>query len=261
VREESASGTVYSRTAFEIAVQNFRHRDTVRIKQASLTARPAIFPTYPPTAAPASIREMRVRLSGAPLSAFDLAGGGQTVAGDTVVVRQVSIDSLVPRYRVPKHDTLFTATLRSEPLIPVAVMDVGFPLMRLIGAERDPVKVAGMISHWVAQSVKHDTTVLRPEPLLVLTSQKGDFDAATILYVTMARSVGMPARRVAGVRRVGGRFYYYEWPEVWLGTWVPVDPYEDQFPADASHLRLMIGLPGRRAVMAARLGTLTLEAQ
>jgi hypothetical protein len=40
-----------------------------------------------------------------------------------------------------------------------------------------------------------------------------------------------------------------------------VDAYDDQFPADASHLRLLIGMPGRRAVMITRLGTLTLEAQ
>jgi transglutaminase-like putative cysteine protease len=261
VREESASGTVYTRTAFELAVQNFRHRDTVRIKQASAAPRPGLVPMFPPAAPRPAGPEMRVRLAGAPLSAFDLTGDGQTLSGDTVLVRQFVIDSLQPRYRLPKRDTLFQGTLRPEPLIPVAALDVGFPLMRLIGNERDPVKVAALITHWVAQRVRPDTSTLRPEALLSMSAGKGDFDAATILYVTMARSVGIPTRRVAGVRRVGARFYYYDWPEVWLGQWVPVDPVDDQFPADASHLRLMIGLPARRAVMATRLGTLTLEAQ
>jgi transglutaminase-like putative cysteine protease len=261
VREESASGTVYSRTAFELAVQNFRHRDTVRIKQASLAPRSGLVPLFPPPAPRAPGLEMRVRIGGAPLAAFDLTGEGQSLSGDTVTVRQFPVDSLQARYRIPKRDTLFQSTLRSEPLVPVASMDVGFPLMRLLGGERDPVKVAEMITHWVAHTVRPDTTTLRPEALLALSSGKGDFDAATILYVTMARSVGIPSRRVAGVRRVGARFYYYGWPEVWLGKWVPVDPVADQFPADASHLRLMIGLPGRRSVLATRLGTLTLEAQ
>jgi hypothetical protein len=261
VREERASGTVYTRTAFELAVQNFRHRDTVRLKQASTAPRVGLVPTFPPPAPRASEPEMRVRIGGAPLSAFDIIGDGQTLSGDTVTVRRFLIDSLQPRYRLPKRDTLFQGTLRSEPLVPVASMDVGFPLMRLVGQERDPVKVAGMIAHWVARTVHSDTTTLRPEALLTLSSAKGDFDAATILYVTMARSMGIPTRRVAGVRRVGARFYYSDWPEVWMGKWVPVDPVGDQFPADASHLRLLIGLPARRAVMATRLGTLTLEAQ
>lgn len=260
VREETSSGTVYARTAFELAVQNFRHRDTLRLKRASERPRPGLAATFPPSPVRGTpVEEMRVRLSGAPLDGFDLAGDGQTLSGDMVTVRRAALDSLRPGYTLPKRDTAFAATLVSEPLIPVAKMDVGFPLMRLIGSNREPVAVAGLITHWVNQRVSHDTSTLRPEALLSMSSGRGDFDAATILYVTMARSAGIPSRRVAGVRRVGARFYYYDWPEVWLGRWVPVDPYEDQFPADASHLRLAIGLPGRRAVMATRLGTLTLE--
>ena len=261
VREERPTGVVYSRTAFELAVQNFRHRDTVAIKEASRLHQPDLVDVFPPDRDERPLASMRVRLSGAPLSGFDLAGGGQTLGGDTVTVRRFSVNSLLPRYRIPLHDTAFAATHKSETLITVATMDVGFPLMRLIGPERDPIRVAGMITHWVAQTVHHDTTALRPEALLSLSSGKGDLDGANTLFITMARSVGMPTRRVAGVRRVGGRFYYYEWAEVWLGQWVPVDAYDDQFPADASHLRLLIGMPGRHAVMTTRLGTLTLEAQ
>jgi len=252
---------VYTRTAFELAVQNFRHRDTLQVKEASRARQPGMAQTFPPGRSDPPVSVMRVRLAGAPLSGFDLAGEGQTRSGDTVTVRRISLDSLLPRYRVPLHDTAFAATLQSEPLIPVATMDFGFPLMRLIGQEREPVKVAGMITHWVAQTTRHDTTTLRPEALLSLSSGKGDYNGVNTLFITMARSVGMPARRVAGVRRVGGRFYYYEWAEVWLGQWVPVDAYDDEFPADASHLRLLIGMPARRAVMITLLGTLTLEAQ
>ena len=260
VREERPTGVVYTRTAFELAVQNFRHRDTTQAKAASRTRPPGIVQTFPPERTDPPVARLRVRLTGAPLSAFDLAGGGQSVSGDTVTVLRFSLDSLTPRYRVPLHDTAFAPTLRSEPLMPVATMDVGFPLMRLIGPERDPIKVAAMITHWVAQTARHDTTTLRPAALLSMSSGKGDVDGVNTLFITMARSVGMPARRVAGVRRVGDRFYYSEWAEVWLGQWVPVDAYADQFPADASHLRLLIGMPGRRSVMITRLGTLTLEA-
>jgi transglutaminase-like putative cysteine protease len=41
-----------------------------------------------------------------------------------------------------------------------------------------------------------------------------------------------------------GGFYYHAWPEVYLGEsqkWVPVDPTFGQFPADASHVKLVEG--------------------
>lgn len=261
VREERPTGVVYNRTAFELAVQNFRHRDTLSIKAASLLRRAGLVGSFPPERTDPPVPMMRVRLRGVPLAGFDLAGGVQSLSGDSVTVREVYLDTLQARYRAPLHDALFSETLRAEPLMPVAIPEVGFPLMRLIGQEREPVKLAGMITHWVYQTAKHDTTALRPEALLPLASGKGDFDGVNALFLTLARSAGIPARRVAGVRRVGDRFYYYEWAEVWLGQWVPVDAYNDQFPADASHLRLMIGMPGRRAVMITRLGDLKLEAQ
>src|SRR6185437_2215445 len=56
VREERPTGVVYNRTAFELAVQNFRHRDTVAIKTASLSERPGLVGTFPPERhAPGSI--------------------------------------------------------------------------------------------------------------------------------------------------------------------------------------------------------------
>ena len=263
VREETAAGAVLSRTAFEIAVQNFRHRDTLRIAQASRAPRPGTpdpLPPPPGAGRQPPVADLRVVLSGAPLSGLDVAGDGQTVWGDTVTVRRAAADSLAPRFSLPLRDTLFRDQLRPEPLVPVGAPEVGFPLMRLLGAERDPVRAAALLTHWVADHVAPDETALRPQPLLALAAGRGDGDAVTWLYVTMARSAGLPARPVAGVRLVGGRFYYSSWPEVWLGRWVPVDPRADQFPADASHLRLAVGVPARQAVLATRLGTLTLEA-
>ena len=38
-----------------------------------------------------------------------------------------------------------------------------------------------------------------------------------------------------------GGFYYHAWPEIWLDRWVPVDPTFGQFPADATHIKLVEG--------------------
>jgi Transglutaminase-like superfamily len=80
-----------------------------------------------------------------------------------------------------------------------------------------------------------------------------------VLYVALARAVGLPARPVAGLLEAGGRFYYHAWPEVYLGRWVPVDPLLDQFPADAAHLRFIVGGLARGAQLMRFVGQLKLE--
>jgi hypothetical protein len=75
----------------------------------------------------------------------------------------------------------------------------------------------------------------------------------------LARAVGLPARPTAGLLAVGGRFYYHAWPEVYLNDWVAVDPLLDEFPADAAHLRFVVGGLARQAELLPRIGRLALE--
>jgi len=49
-------------------------------------------------------------------------------------------------------------------------------------------------------------------------------EAAT-LFVALARSTGLPARTVAGLIYMNGRFYYHAWAEVYLTDWVAVTPH------------------------------------
>jgi transglutaminase-like putative cysteine protease len=58
---------------------------------------------------------------------------------------------------------------------------------------------------------------------------------------------------------VGGKFYYHAWPEVLLGDWVAVDPTFGQFPADAAHLRFVIGGFSKQAELLRLLGRLRID--
>ena len=68
-----------------------------------------------------------------------------------------------------------------------------------------------------------------------------------MLFVAWRGRLGIPARINVGVAYVRGAFYYHAWPEVYIdegqgrGLWLPVDPTFNQFPADATHLRLARG--------------------
>jgi transglutaminase-like putative cysteine protease len=104
--------------------------------------------------------------------------------------------------------------------------------------------------------VEKRPTVSLPSALEVLRTRVGDCNEHTVLFVAMARSLGIPARVNVGVAFVRGAFYYHAWPEVWIdegggrGLWLPVDPTFNQFPADATHLRLARGgLEKQAAIM------------
>jgi transglutaminase-like putative cysteine protease len=81
----------------------------------------------------------------------------------------------------------------------------------------------------------------------------------------MARSIGIPSRIAVGLAYAHGAFYYHAWPEVYLdegngrGLWLPVDPTFNQFPADATHVRLARGGLDRQASIVPLIGRLKMS--
>jgi len=59
---------------------------------------------------------------------------------------------------------------------------------------------------------------------------------------------------------VRGGFYYHAWPEAYVqegrgrGLWLPVDPTLNQFPADATHIRLARGGLDRQVAILPAIG-------
>jgi transglutaminase-like putative cysteine protease len=107
-----------------------------------------------------------------------------------------------------------------------------------------------------------------PSAREVLRTKVGDCNEHTALYVAMARAAGIPSRIAVGLVYTRGAFYYHAWPEVFVdetgsgvgrrGVWLPVDPTLNQFPADATHLRLARGGLDRQASILPLVGRLTM---
>jgi transglutaminase-like putative cysteine protease len=99
----------------------------------------------------------------------------------------------------------------------------------------------------------------------VLRTKVGDCNEHTALYVAMARALGIPARIAVGLVYIHGAFYYHAWPEVYLaepdgrGLWLPVDPTLNQFPADATHLRLVRGGLDKQTAILPLIGRLKID--
>ena len=124
---------------------------------------------------------------------------------------------------------------------------------------------AERLTRYVNALLEKKPTVSLPSAREVLRTKVGDCNEHTSLYVAMARSIGIPARIAVGltyVRGISGAFYYHAWPEVWIddgptrGMWLPVDPTLNEFPADATHLRLARGGLDKQAVILPLIGRL-----
>jgi transglutaminase-like putative cysteine protease len=203
---------------------------------------------------------LAVRLQNVDLAGFDLAGGRQSLHGDTLVVRTEHVSNLSAGYRLPYDDGGEAAeALQATPLIQSTDPRIVAAARKAVGDTADPVVAARRLTDWVYHRLRKRITLSVPNATQVLEGGEGDCNEHTVLYVALARAVGLPARTAVGLVYIRGRFYYHAWPEVWLGRWVAVDPTLGQFPADASHLRFVIGGLARQVALIRLIGRLRLE--
>lgn len=269
VRSSSAVGFAMERSAFEIAYENFRRRDTARVARASAGPRPGeIIPVTALAAGairvPSAIRAapplplLRARFSGPALPTWGT--GRQRVLGDTLeVVRESSTQAGAMPYRLPARDTALARWLAPEPLIQSRDARIVAQSRQIIGRERRPARVAELLSTWVSQHVRPVSAAGVPSARRVLENRRGDCNEFATLFVALARASGLPARTVSGVLYVNDRFYYHAWAEVYIADWVAVDPMFDQYPADAARLRFVSGGLARQVELVPLIGRLKLE--
>jgi len=271
VRATSPVGFRMDRTAFEIAVENWR-RSRGAARPAAGRGSDVIAATAIAANAelrPDTLGELRVVLRNVSLGGFDLDGGRQRLEGDTLVVRREVLSAPRPalpsvpvgglQARLPLRDTALAAELVPEPLIQSSDPRIQAQARQIVGRERRAGRVANLLTRWVFDNVEKRITISVPSALQVLETRQGDCNEHTVLYVALARALGLPARTAAGVVYLRGQFYYHAWPEVWLGDWVAVDPTFGQFPADASHLRFIVGGLARQVELIRLIGRLELD--
>jgi hypothetical protein len=207
--------------------------------------------------------ELRFRLTGVDLSGFQLDGGRQTLRGDTLIVRRENWDGLNPGYRLPYARMDLRAALEPEPLIQSDDERI-IRRAREITSRRSqwqqrPKDVASQLTTGVYAMLEKSITFSVPNAVQVLETLRGDCNEHTVLYVAMARALGLPARTAVGLVYVNGSFFYHAWPEVWLDEWVAVDPTFGQYPADASHIRFVIGGLAQQVEIVRLIGNLGIE--
>lgn len=208
--------------------------------------------------------ELRFVLSGVDLGGFELDGGRQHLRGDTLIVRRERWDALSPDYdELPYPRMDLREYLAPEPLIQSDDERIIAAAEQMVGSRRRgrdlPQRAAERLTEAVYRSLEKTVTVSVPNAVQVLESRRGDCNEHTVLFVALARALGLPARTAVGLVYVNDAFFYHAWPEVWLGQWVAVDPTFGEAPADAAHLRFVVGGLAQQVEIVRLIGNLRIQ--
>mgnify|MGYP005833837941 CR=1 FL=1 len=227
----------------------------------------AILPDKPIFSA-RSLKYLKLKLSGVEsMQIADLDGGVQSALwdeanGEKWAIVTINIPHVGDGYELPDNGFERESYLVAEPLLQSDDPQIKKTAFIIVGEEKNAVKVAELLNNWVFENVRKKPALTIPSALDVLKSKEGDCNEHTILYVALARALGLPARVAVGVVYLNGAFYYHAWPEIWLGDgsgWVPTDPTFGIFPADASRVRLAVGSLQNQMAVAQFMGKLKIE--
>jgi transglutaminase-like putative cysteine protease len=264
VREESPLGLITVRESADAA----RAMAVSRRMQVDLLQTAAVAPRMQtPISEPRDVRLMRIRLGGADFTSADLDGGAQRMKDGILELRDPQ--AMVAGPADPDLARYLAAEVFIESDAPEIVAEAAKAVAGVSGT-RDR---AEKLTRYVNALLEKKPTVSLPSALDVLRTRVGDCNEHTALYVAMARALKIPARIAVGMVFIHGAFYYHAWPEVYLeegsalkangsapkGLWLPVDPTLNEFPANATHLRLARGGLDKQTVILPLIGHLTMD--
>lgn len=158
----------------------------------------------------------------------------------------VPIDRKI-KFPIERIDTQFT-----KPGEKIDVNDaIKAKAQELASGEDDLFFVSFKIAEWVERNIKYNLSTLTAESVQksswVYQNKDGVCDELTNLFISMMRSLGIPARFVSGVAysNINHKFGAHAWAEVYFPEhgWVPFDITYRQFGwIDPSHVKLKTSL-------------------
>lgn len=186
---------------------------------------------------PEGISYLKVRVSGIDFRGLELDGGRQRMKGNIIEIKKEGLPQGIALPGSRGMDDYLKETMFIQSTDP-AIISASRAIVR---DEKDSLAMARMINTWVHENVKKMPVIGIPSAVEVLKKKQGDCNEHTALFTALSRAAGIPARIAVGVVYRDRAFYYHAWPEVYLKDWVAVDPTFGQFPADATHIRLLTG--------------------
>jgi hypothetical protein len=143
--------------------------------------------------------------------------------------------------------------LEPQPIIDItpAIQRTAIDVARNASTTYDAaVRVAAWINEEINYSLSTLTREASQPSSWVLKNKKGVCDEITSLYISMLRSIGIPARFTYGMAytNIDDAYGGHGWAEVYIdGNWVPMDPTYGQYGyVDAGHVTMGHSLDANR---------------
>jgi transglutaminase-like putative cysteine protease len=225
----------------------------------------AVVPSPERLASPETIEKMRLRVRGFDPGAPPPTSPRQQVSRDgEVVVLELSKEK--PPAGMPIAEAKKGAEpryLEATAFIQSTAPEIIAAAKKAVGDAGDVVTATSRLSTWVFEHVRDEYVPAYSNALEALKSGRGDCTEHSILFVAMARALGIPARVAVGVAYwpPGNGFGWHAWAEVYAGgSWYTVDPTWGQAIADGTHIKLAEGGPAEQARIVMLLGQLKIDA-
>ena len=234
-KEESLTGMVLMRESKDVA----RQKNWGRGKIVDLIALTAV-PVNRLIENPREASYLRAKLLSPALNELSMEGDRQLRQGNEVIIQKEKFPPPVLPVRSIAEEVRQKA-LRSTPFIQSDDPEIKKQAEDIVKGAEDESEKVRRLAAWVHKEVEKRPVVSIPSAVEVLRQKAGDCNEHAVLFTALARAVGIPANMQAGIVYQEGKFYYHAWAQVYLGTWISVDPLLNQFPADATHIRLVTG--------------------
>lgn len=121
---------------------------------------------------------------------------------------------------------------------------------RIVGTETAPLRKAWLIYQWIGENIPWasalEYSTMPNIPSYCIAHQRGDCGMKSLLYITLLRYNGIPAKWQSGWFLYPDNINLHDWAEVWwegLG-WVPMDPdfnIQTQLDPDSPAARFFFG--------------------
>jgi transglutaminase-like putative cysteine protease len=203
---------------------------------------------------------VKVRITGVDIDDLPVGGDRQEYVDGVLTVRAPEPPAK-GAFKVPYKggDVELERYLRSEPLIEVHDADIREQARQIVPVSVDAITAARALADWVYKNLEKKPLVSITSAKDVLMIRRGDCNEHASLFTALGRAAGVPTRLEIGLVYLGGAFYYHAWNSVYVGEWVTIDATFGQFPADATHLRLVRGGLDKQVDIVRVMGAINLE--
>ncbi|MEK7823245.1 MAG: transglutaminase-like domain-containing protein [Nitrospirota bacterium] len=205
---------------------------------------------------PPDVSYLKVRLKGIDFGGLELNGGRQTLKEDVLEIVKEDINAtqhvMLPILKMEQFlaDSPFAQSKNPE-IVNLA--------NTIIGNEKNALTAGRLLWAWVFKNIEKTPSITIPSAVDIFKTRKGDCNEHTVLYTALARAAGLPTKINVGLVYKDKRFYYHAWPEIFAGRWIAIDPTLGQFPADASHIRLISGDLDKQMILLKVINNISLE--